>query len=1062
MNKKTQEEVISPSQFMRKIRPELYSDSAARSSHQLNAEVLSHHLDTITERNQTHEFELFCRKLCERTICPNLRPATGPEGGGDSKADTETTPVADEITNLVYVGIANRGSERWAFAFSAKKKWPEKARSDVAGIVATNRGYTKIFVVTSRAARAKDRARVEDDLSREHGVQVTIHDRSWIIDEIIDKNRRNLAYNYLGIGNETCDLELGPSDYSRKQQLTDVERELSDPAAFVGMPMQRAAEALVAAKLARALELPRAEVDGRFLRAVRLADDGGTHRQQLVARYETLLTAFWWFDDLRAIVDGYDGFEALVIDSEHAVNLEMLCDLAQLLFNAVLHQHISADQAKLQPRIDRLSARLAELAADPERPNNALEAKTSLLIIYVNEAVLIKDSERLSALWPQFADILANAKGLAEFDATRLARLIEVFGKVAGKDRGYRDLVDQLSDFVAKRAGESQGALILLKRAGQLDLDDNMEMIRILGKAARLLSKKEHAQEFVEAHALLSVAYQSAGLLWAARASSTSAIATLFIESDDGGALLPQVFPLLMNVAWQTVELKYFPEVLEMIRIARGCLSSLPFDDASKGRATEQLWQFDLVLACQITNLPAQDVSRLVRMPDILLGLGLDQSRSALLYVLGYEGMLRSEGWIPEGESAQDVAEFFNKLAGQPAGDATWRLSVFNEGESQVFATLVLGVQVNVIHVPSDTSVTLAEAIIGTIEAFFATAFELEAFAHVERFDVIVVEDNITRFEVIQDEHGMGARLRWPSGVFPGSPQAYRDFNTMLLEIASTAFVATCHVRNFKDAVSRLFGTDAAIERAALIASICLSRKRIFGGVSRLTTWDEYSPEQYDAKPDRPRVHRKCPPSPARASASEAPSDRVGLSKITDHRNVKVHSIIDVRLWERAGWAGAAYGTLDPRAPPFLALMFEDREAAEAIFQRWANRFGKQDRDEEIHIGVVRRFSAEHPTHYGMIVTSRFPDESVESQLVAMVSRSLTMEPSDNVNLEGFLDDFSKAGAYLLMPMVLVPGKPPLLIREHYVLKRVFHVKLAADVEPHEPESIFLKLRGLR
>jgi hypothetical protein len=284
----------------------------------------------------------------------------------------------------------------------------------------------------------------------------------------------------------------------------------------------------------------------------------------------------------------------------------------------------------------------------------------------------------------------------------------------------------------------------------------------------------------------------------------------------------------------------------------------------------------------------------------------------------------------------------------------------------------------------------------------------------------------------------------------------------MLLEIASTAFVATCHVRNFKDAVSRLFGTDAAIERAALIASICLSRKRIFGGVSRLTTWDEYSPEQYDAKPDRPRVHRKCPPSPARASASEAPSDRVGLSKITDHRNVKVHSIIDVRLWERAGWAGAAYGTLDPRAPPFLALMFEDREAAEAIFQRWANRFGKQDRDEEIHIGVVRRFSAEHPTHYGMIVTSRFPDESVESQLVAMVSRSLTMEPSDNVNLEGFLDDFSKAGAYLLMPMVLVPGKPPLLIREHYVLKRVFHVKLAADVEPHEPESIFLKLRGLR
>lgn len=1062
MDKKTQEKVASPSQFMRQIRPELYSDSTARTSHQLNAEVLSHHLETLTERNQTHEFELFCRKLCERTICPNLRPATGPEGGGDSKADTETTPVSNEIGNLTYVGLANSGSERWAFAFSAKKTWAKKARSDVDGIVATKRGYTKIFFVTSRAARAKDRARVEDELSRKHGLQVTIHDRSWILDEVIEKNRRDLAYNYLGIGNETRELDLGPSDYSRKQQLADLEKELSDPSAFVDMSMQRAAEALVAAKLARELELPRVEVDGRFLRAVRLADDGGTHRQRLAARYETLWTAFWWFDDMKAIVDGYDGFEALVIDSGQATNLEMLCNLAQLLFNAVLHQHLSAEQAKLQPRIARLSAKLAELAADPERPNNALEARASLLTIQVNEAMLAGEPERLAALWPQFADILANAEGLGEFDATRLARLIGVFGQVAGKDRGYRDLVDRLSNFVAKRMGESQGALVLLKRADQLDFDENMEMIRILGKAARLLSKKENAQDLVHAHALLSVAYRSAGLLWAARASCTSAAATLFIESEDGGELPARLFSILMNLAWQTVELKHFPEVLETIRIARGCLNSLPLDDASKKRAAEQLRQFDLVLACQIANVPAQDVSQLDCMPDILRGLGLDQSRSTLLYLLGYEDLLRTEGWIPEGESAQDVAAFFNQLAGQPAGDATWRSAVFNEGDHQVLATSVLGVQVHVTHAPTDTGVTVAEAIVGTIEAFFATAFELEAFAHVEKFDVAVGEADITRFEVTLNDNGTRAHVRWPVGVFPGSPQAYGDFIAMLLEIAGVAFAATCQTRDFKDAVSRLFETDAAMDRAAMIASVCLSRQRIFGGVSRLTTWDEYLPARYDAKADRPWVHRECPPSPVRTSASEATSDQPAFPKITDHREVKVHSVIDVRLWDRAGWTGTAYGTLDPNAPPFLALMFKDREAAEGIFQRWADRFGDQDKDEEIHIGIVRRFSAQYPTHYGMVVTSRFPVDLAESRLATMVSRSLTMEASDDVNLERFLDYFSKAGAYLLMPMVLEPGQPPQLIKEHYLVKRTLHVKLAVEVEQHDPENMFLEPRGLR
>src|SRR5205085_202760 len=105
--------------------PEYYSDTEDQASYVLEAATFDHYLDTITSRNQTHDFELFSRKLCERAICPNLRPQTGPEGGGDSKADTETYPVADEISR-VYLGEPNGGRERWAFAISAKKKWAEK------------------------------------------------------------------------------------------------------------------------------------------------------------------------------------------------------------------------------------------------------------------------------------------------------------------------------------------------------------------------------------------------------------------------------------------------------------------------------------------------------------------------------------------------------------------------------------------------------------------------------------------------------------------------------------------------------------------------------------------------------------------------------------------------------------------------------------------------------------------------------------------------------------------------------------------------------------------------
>lgn len=85
---------------MRQLRPELYLDTSDRATYLLDAMTIEYCLDAVTARNQTHDFEIFCRKLCERTICPNLKPATGPEGGGDSKADTETIPVADEIATL--------------------------------------------------------------------------------------------------------------------------------------------------------------------------------------------------------------------------------------------------------------------------------------------------------------------------------------------------------------------------------------------------------------------------------------------------------------------------------------------------------------------------------------------------------------------------------------------------------------------------------------------------------------------------------------------------------------------------------------------------------------------------------------------------------------------------------------------------------------------------------------------------------------------------------------------------------------------------------------------------
>jgi len=141
-----------PVTYMRSRHPDLYSDSTLTTSAELTQDLLEYRLETLTNRNQEVEFAYFARRLAEKEICPNLRPQTGPTGGGDSKADSETVPVSSEISELWIGSDPKAGNERWAFAFSAKKDWKTKVASDVRNIATTDRGYTRIYFITNQFA----------------------------------------------------------------------------------------------------------------------------------------------------------------------------------------------------------------------------------------------------------------------------------------------------------------------------------------------------------------------------------------------------------------------------------------------------------------------------------------------------------------------------------------------------------------------------------------------------------------------------------------------------------------------------------------------------------------------------------------------------------------------------------------------------------------------------------------------------------------------------------------------------------------------------------------------
>lgn len=1050
---------ISPSAFLRERRPEYYSDTKDHVSYVLDAPTFDHHLDTITSRNETHAFELFARKLCERAICPNLRPQTGPEGGGDSKVDTETYPVADEISR-VYIGDANAGREKWGFAFSAKKEWAEKARSDVKGIVETGRSYDRIFCMTSRYARAKDRARVEQELTKKYRVPVTIHDRSWIMKEIIENDRKDLAFNYLGIGEPKSDpLRLGPEDYSRARQLAAIEKSLDDPEAFRGMERQRVTEALVAAKLSRNLERPRAETDGRFIRAMRLANADGTYRQKLEARYEYIWSAFWYFDDVQFVDDSYDDFEQMALKTDHAANVDFLCNLYQLLVNAVVHGHLSRETCKLDERAATLQRALEAMASNKARPNNSLEAQVSLLILRQNSAFLDNKRQELPDIWRDFSDVLEQAVGLGEFKAQRLVSMIEIAGQVAGSDPVYNELIEKLATFVAKRTSEAEGALILLKRAQQLDFSNRIDMIRLLGKAATGLSKKEYTEHLIEALHLLMLAYRGAGLLWAARATCAVAAASIAMEGEEESIIPANFVPTMKVWAWIALGLRHLPDFLLAIEMLNGAVTVLPLTEESKERVGEDIRELEYALASILLNLSDAELHELKDLPDILEGLELFMARAALLYTLGYAGILREDGSLPKEETDEEVERMLSILASQPVAKQTLGPLILNGQGHQSLSATILGMAVEITFEGSTLLTLVAEAVLGSLEAFLATVIDQRVVPHTERFQLTLIEDaEATKPSAKTSALDMSMAITWPSTLSITDSSQQHVIRKFLAEVGGHVLATACVIDDIKTLLDRLYDDEAVHSRMAMITVAPTSYHRVASRyMSRLSDWHKAVRRGYAPQGPRPKLKLFNLKPPKEDDSGET---EVENWQVKNHRAFRVRSVIDAPTWDQARWCGTLYVELGAKRVPGIAFMFRDKEAGRKIFERWRNRFGDRDADEEIHLAIIRRLPKQEPQHYIVLVTSKRPElngDDIEQAVVT--SRSMTMLPNSTVNLDRFLEAYGKFGEFYVMPAVLAEGRPEIM-HELALLKRHISVKDAMNVGEHDVEAMAIRARS--
>jgi len=1044
---------------MRAKRPYLYSDSSRKDAYRLSQSELSHHLDTLTDRNQHKDFENFARRLSEREICPNLRPQTGPEGGGDGKVDTETYPVDDKITERWFFGDRSNSKAKCGFAFSAKKDWASKVRSDVKGIVETNRGYEKIFFVTSRPTRARDRLRVEDELRSAYAVPVTILDREWILDRVFSHDHKDLAFKYLAAGeHDPNNIKLGPNDFKNQQALTEIEQVLARMGNMPSDYTQSISDTYEAATLSRRLERPRYETEGRFQRAIEFAKKYGVDSQHLRAVYQLAWTRFWWFDDVDSAQDLYEQVEKIAFLSDHAEHISKVCNLHQLLVGQILSGLRSPESLNFSDRSSRLKEKLTALVGNQSRPNNALYAETLLWMFQLNENALYSNGNNFDDIWLGLSSVIDRAAGLGEFPAEMLDLVVEALSILAPDSKNFDQLVEKLAEFMAERSKELKAARVYFSQGERkLNAGKFIESIQFLGRSVVNFMKEESREEQGRALYCLAIGYRSAGLLWAARGAAMGAVTQVCAQAEQDGAIPIEAVPTFSLFAMISLQLGHIADFLSGIQFLNAARNVLSLDDESQERLSKKLSEFDQLLSCLFAVVSSADITRLTELPDILEALGLFTARTVLLYRLGYLDKLKSDGSIPNGTQDSDIQDMMSTIAAQPASRDLPKHIVLMDNEHPEIKTQVLGINFQVVAQGDCKGFLLAEAHISFLEAFLSTLLNSGAIAHREDLLIEIMQSSVaTEAEVEFIATSRKLTVTLPNSWNPSEVDNYAALNEHLVKLA-TQILANCIILpSREETLKQLLGIERALDRATLFCQTGISRNRALGkDVGQIADWQYLIKNKYvlqhnalDIKPKKLTEH------------PDVEKENTGFGELNSHRDLAVSSIINQSLWNQAGWQGMMYGSVGHNQPPLLGLIFNNAEMANAIFEEWQDRFGHEDTNDEIRISIVKGIDKANPYYYRGSISRDIKSVAKNSaKHLVSVSRMTTMTANNHDNLEYFQKEFNNFGCYLLLPSIFDSKNSPQFLTDRAILKRKLTVREAWQIGCHDLDSMAVTLK---
>ena len=906
-----------------------------------------------------------------------------------------------------------------------------------------------------------------------------ILDRSWLKKCVFENDRVDLAIETLQISGFESKLQRkkGSNDVAREEELEQLEKQVNDINRYKGVRYQLVEDCLEIALLARGLERFRTEIDGLFARTERIAKQVNVSQQLLRVIYNKAWTVFWWYDDFDELNSLYDEVEKLALQSGQMPELEKLHNLWNLLIITAAKGQLSEEKAKVKKRTDLLKIALKKIADDETRPSSSLWARTELVLMdFFNHR---GNPELLSKLFSELKLILKEVDGLISYPLETITKIItEIMGEVISDDEEFDDLFELVVDIKQRRTSEAEVGRTLLKRGYQkLRGNKNYDAIKLLGRSQLHLAKRENRPEFAEALAGCGHAYWSVGLLWAARANFIAAANQAMSEYTEGGDIIPATLAYLRKIIWIELQLGRVPCILQWLDSAKVVAGYVLLDDEEgKESFLEEIKRIDLILAILFLKTDFLELKWLYFLPTVLEIQGLNHSWMALLYALGYEEYLRKENVIPNTESSKSVKEYFNDWLNQPTNFQLPEQPEFHRKQKITLKSVILGCELSV-ETPNELeTLYFAETLLGALEAFLATCIDKHVFPHRSDFKIKIVLSEIIGgtldYQMIEIDDEPVLEIKCSSNVFGKTKDERAVFNDWLRNFIIEIGLKIVIVGDIDLFVEELIKDELGFGRALSFAEVEIPIENILGKLPKfkLSDWKpEDLTEKFSLKLNSSwnygikktdNKENKTKNSELKYGTGKPPEDLFDFEKLK-HTDIKSQSIIDLRLWDEAGWTGNLYIVFpELNAPPLLGIGFKNIIAGNAIFKNWRKRLGDADINDEIRISIITGINKNFPSHYKVVVSTnpKVMGDDSKNRYFTVVSRIHYMEAANLDNLNMFRRRYERIKMYGVMPVHLPePTSEPKPSWDLGIMKKEIFITPAWQIEEHNPDMLAIQ-----